>query len=140
MLKLLATIQVFVEGPQRDEGELHLARAAIISNSNLHTKSIKKQLFRFILTNPSEEPSAPFKFKELPDSKEQEYYKDTGIKIMDEKGAHEGYFYVPGKYHADIIEALVGVYYMQAHRRLDDCQFLLYSLGVLEYPSLRFDY
>jgi dsRNA-specific ribonuclease len=119
VLKLLATIEAFVEEPKHEEGELHLARARVISNSNLHAKSIKKQLFQFILTTPSEEPTPPFKFKPPSPQADTLEYKDTGIKIMDEVGAHEGYFYVPGKYHADVIEALVGIYYMRGSRRLE---------------------
>lgn len=141
VLKLLATIEAFVEEPKHEEGELHLARARVISNSNLHVKSIKKLLFQFILTTPSEEPAPPFRFKPLPLNKDiQEEYKDTGIKLMDERGALDGYFYIPGKYHADVIEALVGIYYMQSNRSLDNCQFLLYSLDVLRYPSIQFNY
>lgn len=69
-----------------------------------------------------------------------EYYKDTGIKIMNEAGASEGYFYIPGKTHADVVEALVGVYYIKLKRKLEECQFLLYSLDVLAYPTLKFDF
>jgi hypothetical protein len=53
VLKLLATIETFTTKPSADEGELHLSRAHIISNSNLHHKSISKLLFQFIFTSTS---------------------------------------------------------------------------------------
>lgn len=63
VLKLLATIQTFIELDKYDEGDLHLERARHISNSNLHVLSIKKQLFKYLLTGESGEPVAPLRLK-----------------------------------------------------------------------------
>jgi hypothetical protein len=38
---------------------------------------------------------------------------------MNASGANEGYFYIPGKTHADVVEALVGVYYIKLRKRLE---------------------
>lgn len=46
-----------------------------------------------------------------------------------------GYQYIPGKVHADVMEALIGIFYLK-NKNLDDCQTLLYSFGILNQPSL----
>ena len=50
----------------------------------------------------------------------------------------EGYQYIAGKVHADVVEALIGAFYY-AERKLEDCQELLYALDVLRTPSLQID-
>lgn len=50
VLKMLSTVQVFLDKPRADESELHLTRANIVCNANLHRKSIYKNIYRYILT------------------------------------------------------------------------------------------
>jgi dsRNA-specific ribonuclease len=40
VLKYLATLEVFCTRPTAVEGEMHIARANIICNANLHKKAI----------------------------------------------------------------------------------------------------
>ena len=47
----------------------------------------------------------------------------------------EGFKYIPGKVHADVVEALIGAVYLRDNSLLD-CQALLYSLNVLKKPNL----
>ncbi len=50
VLKMLSTVQVFLDRPTGDESELHLARANLVCNANLHRKSIMKNIYRYVLT------------------------------------------------------------------------------------------
>jgi hypothetical protein len=47
--------------------------------------------------------------------------------MYDENSEIEGFYYIPGKMHADIIEALIGAFYVYS-RDLNDCQLFLYVL------------
>jgi dsRNA-specific ribonuclease len=58
VLKLLGSIEVFVEYPLSMEGDLHLRRARIVSNENLRCISVRKKLFYYIMS---------FKFDYLPE-------------------------------------------------------------------------
>ena len=46
-----------------------------------------------------------------------------------------GYQYIPGKVHADVMEALIGIFYLK-NKNLNDCQTLLYAFGILHQPTL----
>lgn len=48
---------------------------------------------------------------------------------------NEGYQYIPGKVHADVMEALIGIFYLN-NKSLNDCQTLLYAFGILNKPTL----
>lgn len=47
----------------------------------------------------------------------------------------KGFRYIPGKVHADMVEALIGVFYLR-DSQLEDCQALLYCLDILKKPNL----
>lgn len=50
-----------------------------------------------------------------------------------------GYQYIPGKVHADLMEALIGIFYLK-NKNLSDCQTLLYTFGVLNKPNLHISF
>jgi dsRNA-specific ribonuclease len=50
VLKMLSTVELFLLKPQFDESSLHIARANIICNANLHRKAILKGIYKYILT------------------------------------------------------------------------------------------
>ena len=50
VLKMLSTVQIFLEKREAEESELHLARANIICNANLHRKAILKKFYKYTLT------------------------------------------------------------------------------------------
>jgi hypothetical protein len=60
-LKYLATLEIFCTRPKAVEGEMHIARANIICNANLHKKSIKAEIFRYIMASKNLEPCPPYK-------------------------------------------------------------------------------
>lgn len=61
VLKYLSTIQIFIDKPVAEEGEMHIARANLICNANLHRAAIKKRLFLYIFTTKKRKQPAPFK-------------------------------------------------------------------------------
>lgn len=58
---MLATYEVFLLKPKADESELHICRANIICNANLHRKSILKGFYKYILAKKYNEMPPPFK-------------------------------------------------------------------------------
>lgn len=58
---------------------------------------------------------------------------------FDENTELEGFHYIPGKVHADVIEGLIGALYLET-KDLNDCQKLLYHLDVLRQPNLKIDF
>ena len=50
VLKTLATIQIFNDNPQFEEGDMHIGRARIVKNNNLKRVAVKNHLFRYIFT------------------------------------------------------------------------------------------
>jgi dsRNA-specific ribonuclease len=59
VLKYLATIQIFLERTTAEEGEMHIGRANIICNANLHRAAIKKHLFRYAFTTKKKSEPVP---------------------------------------------------------------------------------
>jgi hypothetical protein len=48
--------------PQFDESSLHIARANIICNANLHRKAILKGIYKYILTRKCDELPPPYTY------------------------------------------------------------------------------
>jgi hypothetical protein len=71
---------------------------------------------------------------------EKKKFGMTNIDVLGAEDDDYGYQYIPGKIHADVMEALIGIFYLK-NKNLDDCQTLLYSFGILNQPNLymRFD-
>lgn len=59
VLKYLATLQIFLEKTECEEGEMHIARANLICNANLHRAAIRKKLFQYIFTTKQFNEPAP---------------------------------------------------------------------------------
>lgn len=59
---MLSTVQVFLDKPQADESELHISRANIVCNANLHRKCILKNIYRYILTKKRDELPPPYRY------------------------------------------------------------------------------
>mmetsp|Transcript_11035 Transcript_11035/g.9469 ORF Transcript_11035/g.9469 Transcript_11035/m.9469 type:complete len:108 (-) Transcript_11035:457-780(-) len=49
ILKLLSTIEVFVENPQVTENDMHIKRSRLLNNINLFRQAMKYDLFLYIL-------------------------------------------------------------------------------------------
>ena len=64
---------------------MHIARANIICNANLHRATIKKKLFQFIFTTKSRgEPSPLIKVKtKMEKLKEKKKFDNTNIELLD---------------------------------------------------------
>lgn len=116
---------------------MHIARANLVCNANLHRAAIRKKLFQYIFTTKQFNEPAPVVQK--PNTpvfiEEEKKYGNTDIRILGVEDDEEGYQYIPGKIHADVMEALIGIFYLK-NKNLDDCQTLLYSFGILNQPSL----
>lgn len=59
MLKFLATLQIFLERTSAEEGEMHIGRANLICNANLHRAAIKKKIFLYAFTTKKRGEPAP---------------------------------------------------------------------------------
>ena len=137
---MLATIEVFILKDKGNEEDLHRGRANIISNANLREISIRNKLFLYIMTNPLKEPSAPLKLYYDATNIQSEQYKSSQLLKINSASEQEGFCYIPFKQHADVLEALIGVYYLNnSGYNLDECQFFLYSMKVLKFPTLMLD-
>jgi dsRNA-specific ribonuclease len=64
---------------------------------------------------------------------------NTDIFVLGANDDEEGYQYIPGKVHADMMEAIIGIFYLK-NKRLNDCQTLLYAFGILRRPSLHVEF
>jgi dsRNA-specific ribonuclease len=133
---MLSTVELFLLKPKSNESQLHIDRANIICNANLHRKAILKNIYKFILTRKCDELPPPFVYNTCK-SNEPKYYEKTQIRVYDENCEIEGYNYIPGKVHADIVEALIGAFYLHS-QDLNDCQLFLYCLDILKKPLIRF--
>ena len=49
ILKMLATVQVFFEFPEAEEGTLHVERNKIINNNNLRIKALINKFYPYII-------------------------------------------------------------------------------------------
>ena len=142
VLKMLSTVQIFLEKPDCNESELHISRANIICNANLHRKGILKKVYKYIFAKKYSELPPPFAYNLKKDEESEiEYYPDTKIQKYTKTSELEGFQYIPGKVHADVIEALIGAFYLH-NRNLEDCQSLLYAFDILKKPNLtiKFDH
>jgi 23S rRNA maturation mini-RNase III len=74
-------------------------------------------------------------FKDDKKEDEKEKYRNTDIFILGPNDNEEGYQYIPGKVHADALEALIGIFYLK-NKNLHDCQTLLYAFGILNKPNI----
>lgn len=54
---------------------MHIARANILCNANLHKKAIQHQIFRYIMARKSNEPCPPYKFSYNNDKVVRDVYK-----------------------------------------------------------------
>ena len=87
------------------------------------------------MTQKYDEPPPPFKI--VTDEFEKvQFYHDSEIELFQESSIGKGYKYIPGKAHADVVEALIGIVYLKS-RNLEDCQALLYSMDILKQPNLK---
>lgn len=59
-MKYLSTIQIYLEKVTAEEGEMHIARANLICNANLHRAAIKNKLFLYVFTTKKRKEPAPF--------------------------------------------------------------------------------
>jgi dsRNA-specific ribonuclease len=141
VLKYLATLQIFLEKTSAEEGEMHIARANLICNANLHRAAIKKELFLFGFTSKKKSEPAPIikDYKDIKNKEEKLKFANTDINILGVNDDDEGYQYVPGKVHADMMEALIGIFYLK-NKRLSDCQTLMYAFGILKKPTLHIEF
>jgi dsRNA-specific ribonuclease len=138
----LATIQIFLEKTVAEEGEMHIARANLICNANLHRAAIKKKLFLYAFTTKKKGEPAPIikEFKDLKHKKEEQLkFANTEINVLGENDDDDGYQYIPGKVHADMMEALIGIFYLK-NKKLNDCQTMLYAFGILKKSTLLIDF
>lgn len=140
VLKFLATMQIFLEKTVAEEGEMHIARANLICNANLHRAAIKKKLFEYAFTSKKRSEPTPI-IREFKKEKKEEKLKfaNTDIDILGVNDDEEGYQYIPGKVHADMMESIIGIFYLK-NKRLNDCQTLLYAFGILRKPSLLIEF
>jgi dsRNA-specific ribonuclease len=141
VLKYLATIQIFLERTTAEEGEMHIGRANLICNANLHRAAIKKRLFLYAFTTKKKGEPAPIVKQQPPErnKEERKRFGTTDIFVLGENDDDEGYQYIPGKVHADMMEAIIGIFYLK-NKRLNDCQTLLYAFGILRRPTLLIDF
>ncbi len=120
---------------------MHIGRANLICNANLHRAAIKNHLFLYAFTTKKKsEPVPIIKETRLQKSKvDRACFGNTNIQVLGVNDDEEGYQYIPGKVHADMMEAIIGVFYLK-NKRLNDCQALLYAFGILRRPSLYIDF
>jgi dsRNA-specific ribonuclease len=120
---------------------MHIGRANLICNANLHRAAIKKKLFLYAFTTKKKgEPAPIVKEVRVNRSKEEKgRFGNTDIFVLGENDDDEGYQYIPGKVHADMMEAMIGIFYLK-NKRLNDCQTLLYAFGILHRPTLLIDF
>lgn len=97
---------------------MHIARANIICNANLHRKAIKAEIFRYIMASKSAELCPPYKLTYDESKVEKERYlgknnqfETLNIMMVNKASQSEGYQYIAGKVHADVVEALIGAFY-----------------------------
>lgn len=120
---------------------MHIARANLICNANLHRAAIKKKLFLYgFTTKKKSEPTPIVKVVKGDKNKEEKLrFANTDINILGVNDDDDGYQYIPGKVHADMMEAIIGIFYLK-NKRLNDCQTLLYAFGILRKPSLLIEF
>lgn len=160
ILKLLASIEVFVKHPLEMEGFLHVKRAKIVSNENLRRIGIKQYIFKYILTDRLDYYPKEFRFNQVfddpsdlarnSDKELRQEVQEYRAKILERKDNEKqkitlqdrelldipyGFRYIPEKVHADVIEALNGVF-MKHYEKIEACQHFLHCIGLLEYPTL----
>lgn len=97
-----------------------------------------KNIYRYILTKKRDELAPPYKYSLLDDVKE-EFYDKTNFKLHNSNSEIEGFNYIPGKVHADIVEGLIGAFYLHS-KELNDSQLLLYFLDILKKPQIKINY
>lgn len=116
---------------------MHIARANLICNANLHRAAIKKKLFLYTFTTKKKSEPAPFikVYKGQKKESEKQRYNATEINILGSNDEDDGYQYIPGKVHADVMESLIGVFYLK-NKNLNDCQSLLYCFDILKMPTI----
>lgn len=128
VLKLLASIEVFISNPGHSERALHIKRKNLICNAFLWKKNVSNFIFRYIHKesyNNHQHKCSPlgmiYQRNDLPEP----------IQDLDYK---EGQFYVNlnGKSLADVLEALVGVIYTQSNNDLQQAQLFLQFLEILQ--------
>jgi len=144
VLKLLATIEVFLLEPKYDEGSLHIERMLKIKNNNLKRISIKEDFAKFIFCKKFKwVPEGCFlteeeKLKEiikLPSESNKRFIK-FGLKQEELEFLPENYKEISDKMLADVVEALIGLYYVK-FRNLDICQKFLNSISLLDNRVLK---
>jgi len=120
---------------------MHISRANLICNAYLHRAGIKKKLFQYIFTTKKRNEPAPLvkEYKDEQKSEEKQRFKNTDILLLGPYDNEEGYQYIPGKVHADVMEAIIGIFYLKS-KNLNDCQTLLYAFGILSKPDLHIDF
>ncbi|CAD8179435.1 unnamed protein product [Paramecium pentaurelia] len=146
-LKLLSSIQVFIELPFANEHILHLERARIVSNENLRKFSIIHRFFNCIkctnfIYNPPEfilnENKLNIDQSEIQNEKQKEnkenakYQYTQNGEVINE--LPKNYQPIPEKVHSDVVEALNGAFLIQYEEDINACQFFLNRIGVLKYP------
>ncbi|CAK88583.1 unnamed protein product (macronuclear) [Paramecium tetraurelia] len=144
-LKLLSSIEVFVQFPFANEHLLHLERARIVSNENLRKFSIIHRFFNcikctnfdysppeFLLDKNTQELSEiqPEKQKENKENTKYQYTQNGEVITELPKN----YQPIPEKVHSDVVEALNGAFLIQYDEDINACQFFLHRIGVLKYP------
>lgn len=120
---------------------MHIARANLICNANLHRAAIKKKLFEYGFTTKKKSEPAPIikEYKKEKNKEEKLKYANTNIDILGVNDDDDGYQYIPGKVHADMMESIIGIFYLK-NKKLNDCQTLLYAFGILKKPSLLIEF
>lgn len=119
ILKLVASMLVFLNHPEYDEHNLSVKRQEFISNRFLRLINIGNRFFEHMMTEKV--------YMNFPGVTS---YKET---VMENKMGEE---IIPDKKLADLIEALIGVYYLWYHD-INACTGLMHAIGIMEYPILR---
>ncbi|KAM3138766.1 hypothetical protein pb186bvf_009145 [Paramecium bursaria] len=132
ILKMLASVEVFVTKPNSMEGILHVSRAGIISNDNLRRVAIINKFYLYTFCTKLQYSSPEFKVSNI--QKEEADQKFTLIQNTGQiNHIPDNYQFIPEKVHADIIEALNGAHYYQ-FQSVDACQTFLFKMGLLKWP------
>ena len=119
ILKLVASFVVFMNNPEFDEHNLSIKRQDFISNRFLRLINICNKFYEHMMT-------------------EKPFMKFPGFEIFKE-GTLEiplGEEIIPEKKLADLIEALIGVYFYWYHD-INACTGLMHAIGILDEPIMR---
>lgn len=84
---------------------MHIARANLICNANLHRAAIRKKLFQYIFTSKRRSEPTPLVTIANGSQKieEKKKFGTTDIDLLAHDDDDAGYQYIPGKVHADVM-------------------------------------